>query len=124
MFWSRRATKAERASANTAAVISSTPTRSEILDALPDNLARMRQCAVWQDKARADWYLGERAEIARILNSRDLRYRNMGPAERRVIGSRMWTLNPRNKDLAGAEQMYARWVSSYSALAKADGLIP
>jgi hypothetical protein len=124
MFWDRKPTRQERDSRLVADSMRSTTTKADLLKAAPDNLVRMRMCAEWQDRARADWYKGERAEVLRLLTSRDVRYRLMGPEERKVIGRQMWTLNPRNKELAGAEQMYARWVSSYSQLAKADGLIP
>lgn len=126
MFWHRRNRRRdnEKMGRLAAGTINSSLTKAELLEAAPDNLVRMRMCAEWQAKARAAWYEGERREVIKLLTSEQAQHRHMDVRARKLVGQRMWALNPKNKDLAGAEQMYARWVSSYSALAKADGLIP
>lgn len=124
MFWSRKRKLARGDLNNAAWEESRRKSKAQLLAEASDNLVRMRMCAEWQDAARDAWYEGERQEIIRVLSSKDLRYEYMGVRERSMVGAQLWSSNPRNKMLAGAEQMYARWVSSYSALAKADGLIP
>lgn len=96
-----------------AEAIMARPTKSQLLDAADDDYERMLLCAGWQDKARADWYDGLRMSIARVVASNDRRWAGYSTAERRHIGERLWESDPRNKELAGAEQMYARWVLTY-----------
>lgn len=121
MFWNSKAKR--RRSALAAAIGDELVrvTKSQRLASAADDAERVRLCAIWQDEARAAWYEGLRQSRLAILQSRDLRYASMGPRERIVIGDRLWATSPDNKDLAGAEQMYARWVLAYEAQIRARG---
>jgi hypothetical protein len=122
MLWNSRSKNEEEL--RTASVeIAFRKSKAEQLAEVSSPLDRMRMCAAWQDKARGDWYEGQRRQILAILESRDLRYRGMNSRVRQAIGERLWATSMENKDLAGAEAMYGRWVLTYEAQARAEGLI-
>ena len=93
----------------------SKPNKQQILDALPNDRARVLQCQVWAANERARWYQGQAECIADILMSTDPRYRDLHPEAREIIGRRRWSNSQLQKDIAGLEAMYSRWAGEYSA---------
>lgn len=93
----------------------------KVLDSLPTNADRARQCLTWCSEQRNRFYQGRNETIADMLLSQDLRYRHMTEAERRAVGDMKWGSSKQAKEIVGMEQMYARWASMYlSAVGKVD----
>jgi hypothetical protein len=84
--------------------------KGEELRAAGSNLAKARLAQAWQEKARDAWYAGLEKAI------RDGARRGQEEANARTE----WGKSYRAKELAGLEQMYARWASLYYSASTAD----
>jgi hypothetical protein len=116
MSWNRRHDRRDSALGMAAEALASTPTKADILNCAQNDYDRMLLCADWQSRARSDWFLGQRNTILMVLQHTGVRWAGYSVQQRKHIGERLWSSDPRSKELADAEQMYARWVLTYEAL--------
>lgn len=81
------------------------------LDGLDNDFQRAQACRAKAEGLRNKWYEGLREAIADALIDPDLR--NFTAEQKEITGESRWSLTKRSKDLAGAEQMYWRWMAGY-----------
>lgn len=88
---------------------------SETLAKMSNDWQRYQFCRMKVDGYRNAWFRGQRNSVLQVLRSTEEQYDHMS-AERRVsTGESRWSKSLESKDLAGAEQMYARWAMLYLA---------
>lgn len=88
--------------------------KGQLLSHADNDTERYRMCIRWAEEARDNFYAGRRETIARVVASRDLRYRQYGRDVRVSIGERLWGNSVKAREYVGLEQMYARWASQYA----------
>jgi hypothetical protein len=118
MFWSNGRRKANMNDLHRAAQILAGSTKADLLDACSSNYDRAMLCAEWAANARRAWYEGQRNQKLFVLRSHDARWESYGYNERLHIADRLWSTNPKSKELADVEQMYTRWSMHFAALSE------
>lgn len=95
-----------------------TKPKSMLLAELPNDAARAAQCRRWAIELLNQFFQGQAETITDVLLSREMRYRGMSAAARRIVGVRRWSTSGMARDLMADSEMFARWAVMYGTAAR------
>jgi hypothetical protein len=113
--WFRKRPTAEQQFAAQALVMARS--NGELLAACANDQIRAELCEQWAQRARLDWFQGQKEMARDVILSTSDRYKDMSVEARRVVGYQRWSGTRMAKDLAAKEEMYSRWAAGYRAAA-------